>query len=89
MAVVIVGMGLLGMLLRSVDSRPGDASADPTILFLPFLLLPLVAKQEMDYIQLCASIPQILVISWLATRIVTATRMSRGLPVSRFAMDSA
>ena len=77
LVVVALGMGLVGIFMRSVDGRPGDAAADPTVLFLPFLLLPSIAKQEIDYLTLCASIPQTLLASWLAARIVTATYTSK------------
>jgi hypothetical protein len=76
--VVAIGMAILGVFLRSVDGRPGDAAEDPTLLFLPFMLLAIIAKQEMDYLTMSAGIPQALVTSWIATRIVTAARASRG-----------
>jgi hypothetical protein len=89
LAVVAFGMGFVGILLRSVDGRPGDAAEDPTVLFLPFLLLPAIAKQEIDYLALCASIPQTLLASWLAARIVTAAYASKQSAPSWFTSELA
>lgn len=69
---VIIGMFLMGSVGRFVDMRRGDPSTDPTILFLPMLLLPAFAKQEIDFVGFVASLVGLVLLAALASRVVSA-----------------
>lgn len=69
--VVAMGMLVIGGLARSVDARSGDPAQDPRILFLPLLLFAPLAKQEMDYLGLMASLVGFVIVANLAARLVS------------------
>ncbi|MGK5110419.1 hypothetical protein [Geodermatophilus sp. CPCC 205506] len=71
--VLVLGMAGLGMLVRSVDDRPGDPATDPRLLFLPMLLFTPLVKQEIDYLNLMASLVTTVVATTVASRVVAAT----------------
>jgi hypothetical protein len=72
LSVVIVGMMILGGIVKMVDGRAGDPQTDPRLLFLPLLLFGPLVKLELDYLGLLASLASTYLISIIAARIVTA-----------------
>jgi hypothetical protein len=75
--VVIVGMAILGMFVRTVDDREGAAiQADPRLMFLPMVLFTTLVKQEMDYLGLTASLVSVISAAALAARLVSRRTMS-------------
>lgn len=70
--IVIVGMAILGMFVRTVDDRGGTVSdMEPRLLFLPMLLFSTLVKQEMDYLAMSASLVSIILVAALASRLVS------------------
>lgn len=75
--VVIIGMAILGMFVRTVDDREGAAfHADPRLMFLPMTLFTALVKQEMDYLTLSASLVSIILVAALAVRLVSRRTVS-------------
>lgn len=74
--VVIVGMAILGMFVRTVDDRGGAGSdIDPRLFFLPMLLFVNLVKQEIDYLALSASLVSTVLAAALAVRLVSRNTM--------------
>lgn len=74
--IVILGMAILGMFVRTVDDRRGaDTDIDPRLLFLPMLLFTMLVKQEVDYLALSASLVGIILAAALGARLVSRRTM--------------
>lgn len=72
--VVIIGMLIIGGMVRLVDSDDRRSiDRDPRVLFLPMLLFPSLVKQEMDFIAFSASLPGVLLAATLAARLAAVS----------------
>lgn len=70
--IVILGMAILGLFVRSVDDRgTARSDLDPRLLFLPMLMFTMLVKQEMDYVALTASLVSMILTAALAGRLVS------------------
>lgn len=69
--VVVIGMGVLGMFVRTIDSRSGDPASDPRLTFLPMLLFIGIVKAESDYVAMTAGFAVTILSAALASRLVT------------------
>jgi hypothetical protein len=77
---LVVGMILLGFLVKIVDSRAGDPARDPRLLFLPMLLFFELVKQETDYVSFAASIVGFVLAAGLAARVVSVLSTNGSVP---------
>lgn len=68
---VIIGMALLGVGVRILDTATADISTHPLRLLLVLSFFVLIVKQEKDVVSLIASVPSLLIGVALATRLVT------------------
>lgn len=76
--IVILGMAILGMFVRTVDDRRGAGTdMDPRLLFLPMMLFTTLVKQEVDFLGLSASLVSLILAAALGARLVSRRTMQR------------
>jgi hypothetical protein len=69
----------IGFLARAIDSRSGESTRDPRLLFLPMLLVVTMVKQETGYVAFVASLAGTVLLAAVAARLVTGlSRISSG-----------
>jgi hypothetical protein len=82
--VLVVGMLLLGVGVRTIDHASSDISGFPLRLFLVMSFFPLLVKQEADVVSLLASLPSLLFGVALAAQLTIQRRRTvlneSGLP---------